>query len=439
MRKNRIRKIIALLMAVTMLLALCACGESKQQGNKAAPEVGYFVFESMEEDGESITMEDLEEYGIDADSFYLVMEADGTGYLVIPNEDAEAFTWADSKMKSGDDEIPYTIDGDTLTLEEDGIKMVFTRSSDEPPAKPSLTYRDEEEAESLETPEEVTPLDGDGMTNDSTPTASSESVSADLGDYHITILSAEQFTDSSNKDAIRFYFDFTNNSDEEESFFFACNTEAYQEGYELVSTYSYYGEVPEDGNYSLEILPGTTIRCISEYNFKPDGGEVEFTITEGYDGESVTMTFAPQALLGRPAEDYTIEPCSSDTLVENCPSEGVYDEDYYISITRSEVIDGWDDGEKAIRIYFDFTNNSEEATAFWTEATLLAMQDGIELNTTWGDESVPEEDNNTVDIQPGETITVAECFTLHDTGSPVAIKVIDYWNGNHLGTTFDVQ
>ena len=94
MRKNRIRKIIALLMAVTMLLALCACGESKQQGNKAAPEVGYFVFESMEEDGESITMEDLEEYGIDADSFYLVMEADGTGYIVIPDEDAEAFTWS---------------------------------------------------------------------------------------------------------------------------------------------------------------------------------------------------------------------------------------------------------------------------------------------------------------------------------------------------------
>ena len=439
MRKNRIMKIIALLMAVTMLLALCACGESKQQGNKAAPEVGYFVFESMEDDGESITKEDLKAVGMDADAFYLVMEADGTGYLVIPDEDAEAFTWADSKIKSGDDELPYTIDGDTLTIEEDGTKMVFTRSSDEPPAKPSLTYRDEEEAESLETPEDVTPLDGDGMTNDSTPAASSESVSADLGDYHITILSAEQFTDSDNKDSIRFYFDFTNNSDEAESFFYACNTEAHQEGYELVETYSYFDEVPEEGNYSLDTLPGVTIRCVAEYNFKPDGGEVEFTITEGYDGDSVTMTFDPAALPGRPAEDYTIEPCSSDALVENFPSEGVCGEDYYVSLTKSEVVDSDEDGEKAIRIYFDFTNNSEEVNSFSNLFSLVAMQDGIQLTTTWADTSVPEDDNLFSDVQPGETITIAECYTLHDTGSSVAVQVVDYQSGNDLGTTFDVQ
>ncbi len=449
MKRNRAKKIIALLMAMTILLALCSCGKSDQQENKAAPEVGYFVIESMEEDGESITKEDLKAAGMDADAFYLVMEADGTGYLAIPDEDTEFFTWADGRIKSGDYELPYTVDGDTMTLEDDGAKMVFTRSNGEPPAKPAVTSDNSkkadlekinsEEAENGETSEEVTPLDGDNTVMEGPVTAGTEPVSADLGDYHITILSAEQFKDSYDKDSIRFYVDFTNNSDEPTSFFFTCDTVAYQEGYELVATDSFYDEVAEADNCYHDILPGITIRCIAEYNFKPDGGEAEFTITEGYSGESVTMAFDPKALPGRPAEDYAIEPCSSDALVENYPSEGVYDEDYYISITKSEVVDGWTDGEKVIRIYFDFTNNSEEATTFWAEAFTLAMQDGIGLESTVAYESVPEEDNSIVDVQPGETITVAECYLLHDTGSSVAIQVIDYWGDNHLGTTFDVQ
>ena len=450
MRKNRVKKIIALLMAMTMLLALCSCGGSNKQGNEAAPEVGYFVFEFMEDESGKITKKDLAAVGMDTDEFYLVMEADGTGYLVMPGEDAEFFTWADGKMKSGDDEFPYTVDGDTITFEEDSTKIAFTRCNEEPPAKPAMTdvtssdddrtvVEDTETASTESTMTDVTSPSGDSTVAEGTETISIEPVSADLGDYHITILSAEQFKDGGDKDSIRFYLDFTNNSDEAESFFFACNTVAYQEGYELVATYSYYEDIAEQVNSGLRILPGVTIRCIAEYNFKPAGGEVEFTVTEGYNGDSVTMTFDPAALPGRPAEDYTIEPCSSDALVENYPSEGVYDEDYYISITKSEVIDGWDDGEKAIRIYFDFTNNSEEVATFLSVASLMAMQDGIELESTWADESVPEEDNDFVDVQPGETITVAKCYSLHNIGSSVAIKVIDYWSDNHLGAAFDVQ
>ncbi len=420
MKKNRVKKIIALFMAMSMLLSMCACGKSNQ--NETAPEVGYFVFESMEEDGDTYTKEVLELAGMDINEFYLVMEEDGTGYLAIPGEETEVFTWADGTMKIGEEEISYTLDGDTLTLADGSSNIVYTRSSEEAPAKPS-----DNSGEATETETETSVTD------------STEPVSADLGDYHISILSAEQFEDSDDKDSIRIYYDFTNNSDEEESFFYACNTAAYQDDYELVSTYSYNDEAPEVGNYSLEILPGKTIRCVSEYNFKPEGGEIEFTITEGYDGESVTMTFDPTALSGRPAEDYTIEPCSSDELVEDCPSEGVYDEDYYISITKSEVIDAWYDDEKAIRIYFDFTNNSEEVTTFWRTASLKAMQDGIEIQQTLSKDSVTEEDNDLVDVQPGETITVAVCYLLHDTGSSVAIKVIDYWGDNDLGATFEVQ
>ncbi len=287
---------------------------------------------------------------------------------------------------------------------------------------------------------EATSTDSGNAVSDETEIAGTESVSVDLGDYHVAILSAEQFKDDNETDSIRFYYDFTNNSDEEVSAFFACDTAAYQEGYELVAANSFYEKVAEADNCYHDILPGITIRCIVEYNFKPDGGEIEFTMTESISGESATMTFDPKALPGRPAEDYVIEPCGSDALVENCPSEGIYNENYYISITKSEVVDGWDDGEKVIRVYFDFTNNSEETTTFWTgAASVLAMQDGIGLESAMPNESVAEDNNGFTDVQPGETITVATCYSLHDTGSPVAIRLYDYWSESKLGTTFDVQ
>ncbi len=286
----------------------------------------------------------------------------------------------------------------------------------------------------------VTTTDDDNTVTDETAIASTEPVSVDLGAYHVTILSAEQFKDDNENDSIRFYYDFTNNSDEEVSAFFACDTDAYQEGYELVAANSFYEKAAEADNCYHDILPGITIRCIVEYNFKPDGGDVEFSLTESISGDSATMTFDPKALPGRPAEDYTIEPCGSDALVGDSPSEGIYNENYYISITKSEVVDGWDDGEKVIRIYFDFTNNSEEKTTFWAGAgSVVAMQDGIGLESSMANESVPEDNNGFTDVQPGETITVATCYSLHDTGSAVAIRVFDYWSESKVGAIFDVQ
>ncbi len=409
--------------------------EGKEVPEVVAPEVGYFTFESMEMDGETLTKDDMRAVGGDPDSFFLIINEDGTGTLAVAGEDAQQLTWKDGTFSMGDETVPYTIDGDTLTLEEDGTKMIFTRSSDTPPAIPTGTAAAEpEDSEALEI------LDGDGDTAESSMEVSTEPASADLGDYHIAILAAEQFMDTDDKDAIRFYVDFTNNSEEEESFFFACDTKAYQDGYELVSTYAPYGEyAPEDGNYSLDILPGRTIRCIKEYNFKPDGGPIEFTVIEGYDGDSVTMTFDPSNLPGRPADEYTIEPCSSDEFVAGLSAEGVYSEDYYVSITGSEVVDGWLDNGPVIRIFFDFTNNSQEATSFWSESSIEVMQDGIQLSYGSANDTTETDENESVDIQPGETISVSSCFSLHDTGSPVAVRLYNFLSGDNLGATFNVQ
>ncbi len=395
-------------------------------------EVGYYTIETLEDGGETLTKADLEAMGMGSDFFYLVMEEDGTAYLVVGGEDIQYLTWADGKLTDGKDSLPYVLNGDTLTLVEGSTKMTFTRSDGTPPPKPAATSA----APAPESTTEAAPAAPDAATSEGDPAP----VSADLGDYHVDILGAESFKDSSDKDAIRVYIDFTNNSTEPTSFFMAMNCEAYQEGFELVSTYAPYDQhAPEDGNSSLDIMPGTTIRCIREYNYKADGGIVEFTLQQGYNGDTVTMKFDPKALQGRPAEDYSIQATDSSAFVDGLPSEGVYKDDYAIKILNSEVVDGWEDGTKLLRVYFEFTNNSQEATSFWMATYLSAMQDNIQLTTSSADASVPEDDNDTVDIQPGETITATECFVLHDTGSKVAVKVVDSFGGSSLGAVFNVQ
>ena len=140
--------------------------EGKEVPEVVAPEVGYFTFESMEMDGETLTKDDLRAVGGDPDSFFLIINEDGTGTLAIAGEDAQQLTWKDGTLAMGGETVPYTVDGDTLTLEEDGTKMIFTRSSDTPPAIPDGTASAEpEDSEILGEPEgseEIEILDGDG-------------------------------------------------------------------------------------------------------------------------------------------------------------------------------------------------------------------------------------------------------------------------------------
>ena len=91
--------------------------EGKEVPEVVAPEVGYFTFESMEMDGETLTKDDMKAVGGDPDSFFLIINEDGTGTLAVAGEDAQQLTWKDGTFSMGDETVPYTIDGDTLTLD----------------------------------------------------------------------------------------------------------------------------------------------------------------------------------------------------------------------------------------------------------------------------------------------------------------------------------
>lgn len=272
------------------------------------------------------------------------------------------------------------------------------------------------------------------------PAAAFEPVCATIGGYDVSIVGAELFEDTDDKDAIRVYWDFTNTSDE--TTYASCDLSIFmeQEGFELAYTYDdYEDDVPEYGNNSLDLRPGTSIRCIEEYNCKADGDLISFTIYNWYDEEdAVTVEFDPKNLPGRPEADLETQTVDDPQWLGDCASEGYVGENAYVVIDTAEIVDGWDSGEEVIRVYFEFTNESDEAASMWWATYYRAFQDGIELEEDWAEVDVDEDENMSLDIEPGETIYCSNCWELRS-DSPVEIEVYDSWSEEYIGCIFSAE
>lgn len=272
------------------------------------------------------------------------------------------------------------------------------------------------------------------------PEAAFEPVSGTIGGYDVTVVGAELFTDTEEKDGIRVYWDFTNTSDETTYPYCDLSVKMEQEGFELNTTYVYSeDDVPEYGNDSLDLRPGVSIRCISEYNCKAEGEAISFTIYDWYDEEdAITVEFDPKNLPGRPEQDLEPVTISKPAWTEGMDVEGYVGEDAYVVIGTAEVVEGWDSGEEVIRVYFEFTNESEESTSMWWATYYRAFQDGVELVEDWADQDVAEDENTSLEIDPGETVYCAVCWELRS-DSPVEIEVYDAWSEEYIGCVFEIE
>lgn len=364
----------------------------------------------------SATAEDIQMLADLGLSSELVLNDDGTGELTIFGESQDV-TWDDDGMTVDGDPTEYVVDGNTISLTQETTTLVFERAEAE---TAESTKKDEGDK-----PEAAAPAAAGG---DFTP------VEADLGDYHVKILSAESFSDHDDKDGIRFYFDFTNNSDEPEDAWI-LNLEAEQDGYTLVDTYANSkDDVPEYGNAGLYVQPGVTIRCIDEFSYKPTGGEITLTISTWDSDTDLVATFDPEALPGRPG-DWSPELIDDPQLYLDYPSEGSTDE-YDIAITGAEIVPGdsyFTDGD-VIRVFFDFTNNDDEATSCWWATNIYLYQDGIQLDTGYAKDETDADDLFRADIEPGESVSCSRCWNLRS-DSPVE-AVVQTWSDVVCAGTF---
>lgn len=95
----------------------------------------------------------------------------------------------------------------------------------------------------------------------------------DMGDYHVKINNAVVSTDSDGNPMLVVHYDFTNNSDEAQSAWYALYVEAYQDGASLDSAYAYDNPDYNDDNDDTKLQPGNTMedcQCAFKLNGTSD-------------------------------------------------------------------------------------------------------------------------------------------------------------------------
>lgn len=126
MRKLRILSaVLAMVMTIAVSFVLTGC-----QGGKS--DAGRYDVYSMTENGETRTVDQLKELyegmGIDFPDMYLQLNEDGTGELVLGDDDSNKVEWKPGVIIANGEEAKYTIDGDKLSMEKDGKKIVFKKA-----------------------------------------------------------------------------------------------------------------------------------------------------------------------------------------------------------------------------------------------------------------------------------------------------------------------
>ena len=122
-------------------------GDSMTQGTTAGSDtdVGIYVLESASDSEYTLSKEELAL--VDMEDFYIELRADGTGETYM--EDFVTFQWKDGSFYAlTDPDTPamtYTREGDLLTIEFDGMTMVFKRSDTKPEIDPTLLDGGEDE------------------------------------------------------------------------------------------------------------------------------------------------------------------------------------------------------------------------------------------------------------------------------------------------------
>lgn len=118
--KRTIKAVLCLILVMGIVCSLAACGNDI---------VGRYELIEMESNGQKLDIAALKSLaGSDID-MYLELFEDGTGVLKMDG-DTTQMSWADGMIwptNQGDEKVAFTVDGDVLTLEREGVKLVFKK------------------------------------------------------------------------------------------------------------------------------------------------------------------------------------------------------------------------------------------------------------------------------------------------------------------------
>ena len=134
-------------------------GGDMTQTTPTDTDVGIYVLESASDSEYTLSKEELAL--VDMEDFYIELRADGTGETYM--EDFVTFQWKDGNFYALTDPntpaMAYTREGDLLTIEFDGMTMVFKRSDTKPEIDPALLNGGDDDGDDFD------PDDGNGSLN----------------------------------------------------------------------------------------------------------------------------------------------------------------------------------------------------------------------------------------------------------------------------------
>lgn len=417
-QKSGGNKAVVIVVCTVLVLIIIAAALIISIGYGDSPYIGYWVSRQVTYGGDWYSSE---MYGQQVDGMFSVQIEDG-GNICLSSDFSDSVssgTW--EKNQSGitaqfngeDVYFIYDKSDKTLSLEYgDGVYIVFERSEDEI----------------------------SGANPSETPTTGTNTVagSGTVGIYSISVIGAEEFSDVDGNAAVRIYYEFTNNGEHETCANSAIACSAKQDGKDLAATYT-WDDTTVYGNDKLYIRPSVTIQCCCEFKYDPGGGGVDFTVTSASGDESdgsVTATYLPGQLPGAPAP-FVAEAYNDPQWTLSLPSEASID-DFYISVMQAELTSDYYD-TPAIRVYYEFTNNSDYDCSLNDALYTSAYQDGIELEYTSELVGLLSDENYFTAISPGQTVSVSCVFILRNTTSPVEAEVESYSSYDAVGQTYDIQ
>lgn len=129
---RKIKRSLAAMLALLMLLSLAACGGEKVPSER----VGSYKLYEMSEDGMTFDNETLKMFDME-DLLLLELKEDGTGILTSDGE-SENIKWTDAKISAsnGLESYEYTYQDGKITLEIDGITAVLQKTGGKSNALP---------------------------------------------------------------------------------------------------------------------------------------------------------------------------------------------------------------------------------------------------------------------------------------------------------------
>ena len=199
------------------------------------------------------------------------------------------------------------------------------------------------------------------------------------GKYQVSVIGAEEFSDIDGKDAIRIYYNFTNNSGQSVSARTALEFHAEQDSEPLKETLA-WNDVGVSGNVKLVVRPGVTIQCCCEFIYVKDSGRVDIIFYDkelGAKSDTVVASYLPRELPGAPA-GYLPETIDNPRWTLSLPADGSIDGAYQVAVAKAEHVKN-SFKEPSIRIYCKFINNSDGKISLSKAANALTFQDGISL------------------------------------------------------------